>query len=262
MNKKSNFNQILVIIALIAVGFYLGFVFPGTKKNSGKETSNEADTTSEQSTQGVSVGIDQVKSAFNNAAIKFGDDSKKVIFLEISDPSCPYCQIAAGYNSELNSQSGNFKLVKDGGTYIAPVQEMKKLVESGDAAFAMIYQNGHGNGQMSMKALYCANEVGKFWEAKALLFSNAGYNLMNNTVKNDKTQSGVLADFLASAVDKNTMKSCLDSGKYDAQLNTDVSTANSLGVSGTPGFFVNDKSYSGAYSYSDMEPVVKSALGK
>ena len=58
------------------------------------------------------------------------------------------------------------------------------------------------------------------------------------------------------------MKSCLDSGKYDAQLSTDSSTAASLGVQGTPGFFVNDNNYAGAYSYSDMEPVVKSALGK
>jgi len=261
MNKKSNFNQILVIIALVAVGFYLGFIFPGVKDSS-SDVMGE-DTVTQQSTQETAVGIDDVKSAFNNAAIKFGDDSRKVIFLEISDPSCPYCSIAAGYNSELNSQAGsNFKLVEDGGTYIAPVKEMKKLVDSGDASFAMLYQNGHGNGEMAMKALYCANEVGKFWEAKALLFSGDGYDLINENVKNDKTKSGVLADFLAPVVDKNTMKSCLDSGKYDAQLSTDSSTATSLGVQGTPGFFVNDKNYAGAYSYSDMESVVKSALEK
>ena len=261
MNKKSNFNQILVIIALVAVGFYLGFIFPGVKDSSSDVMEENAVT--QQSTQETAVGIDEVKSAFNNAAIKFGDDSRKVIFLEISDPSCPYCNIAAGYNSELNSQAGsNFKLVEDGGTYIAPVKEMKKLVDSGDASFAMLYQNGHGNGEMAMKALYCANEVGKFWEAKALLFSGDGYDLINENVKNDKTKSGVLADFLAPVVDKNTMKSCLDSGKYDAQLSTDSSTATSLGVQGTPGFFVNDKNYAGAYSYSDMESVVKSALEK
>jgi len=261
MNKKSNFNQILIIIALVAIGFYLGFIFPGVKDSS-SDVMGE-DVVTQQSAQETAVGIDEVKSAFNNAAIKFGDDSRKVIFLEISDPSCPYCNIAAGYNSELNSQAGsNFKLVEDGGTYVAPVKEMKKLVDSGDASFAMLYQNGHGNGEMAMKALYCANEVGKFWEAKALLFSGDGYDLINENVKNDKTKSGVLADFLAPVVDKNTMKSCLDSGKYDAQLSTDSSTATSLGVQGTPGFFVNDKNYAGAYSYSDMESVVKSALEK
>ncbi|HOS88910.1 MAG TPA: hypothetical protein PL121_02810, partial [bacterium] len=148
MNKKSNFNQILVIIALVAVGFYLGFIFPGVKDSS-SDVMGE-DTVTQQSTQETAVGIDDVKSAFNNAAIKFGDDSRKVIFLEISDPSCPYCNIAAGYNSELNSQAGsNFKLVEDGGTYLAPVKEMKKLVDSGDASFAMLYQNGHGNGEMA-----------------------------------------------------------------------------------------------------------------
>ena len=109
MNKKSNFNQILVIIALVAVGFYLGFIFPGVKDSSSDVMEENAVT--QQSTQETAVGIDDVKSAFNNAAIKFGDDSRKVIFLEISDPSCPYCNIAAGYNSELNSQAGsNFKI--------------------------------------------------------------------------------------------------------------------------------------------------------
>jgi protein-disulfide isomerase len=34
----------------------------------------------------------------------------------------------------------------------------------------------------------------------------------------------------------------------------------SLGVSGTPGFFVNDTNFAGAYSFTDMESIVTSAL--
>jgi len=112
-----------------------------------------------------------------------------------------------------------------------------------------------------MKALYCAFEKGKFWEANDLIMSSAGYNLMNNTVKNDTTQSSVVAKFLSIVVDEASMKTCLDSGKYDAQLSKDTDLASGLGVNGTPGFFINDTNYAGAYSFKEMETVVNAALG-
>lgn len=148
----------------------------------------------------------------------------------------------------------------DGGTYIAPVPEMKKLVDSGKAAFAYIYYPGHGNGEMGAKALYCAAEKGKFWEVHDLLMTSKGYDLINNTVKNDKAKSGELAEFLKSAFDAASMKACLAGGKYDTRIQDDMKLASGLGVQGTPGFFVNSTPFSGAYSYKDMESAVTAAL--
>ena len=89
--------------------------------------------------------------------------------------------------------------------------------------------------------------------------TSEGYALINDVVKNDKTQSGKMVDFLkpASVPD---LKTCLDSGKYDDRLASDMSLATSLGVSGTPGFFVNENNFAGAYSYKDIESIVTSAL--
>lgn len=207
------------------------------------------------------VTLAQVKDAFGKSLLKFGDTNQKVVFVEVADPSCPYCQIAAGKNFDLNKQAGSqFTLVSDGGTYVAPVPEMTKLVKAGKAAFAYIYYPGHGNGEMGTKALYCAYENNKFWEVNDLLNSSQGYDLLNNKVKNDKSKSGDLADFLSSAIDPSTMKQCLDSGKYDKQLQADMALASSLGVNGTPGFFVNATKYAGAYSYKEMESTVNSYL--
>jgi protein-disulfide isomerase len=86
--------------------------------------------------------------------------------------------------------------------------------------------------------------------------SDAGYTLMNNTVKNDKTQSQTVADFLKSAVDPSFLKGCLDSGKYDARLQSDQELATSLGIQGTPDFYVNAGNFPGAYSYTDMKSTV------
>lgn len=78
-----------------------------------------------------------------------------------------------------------------GGTYVAPVPEMKRLVDEGKAAFVFIYTNGHGNGEMGTKAMYCAHEKGNFWPVHDKLMSSEGYGLLNDVVKNDKTKSKI-----------------------------------------------------------------------
>ncbi len=248
--------SLFVLVLAFAAGFfakaYFGVTAPGSK------TGAVVDTTGAQPTK-TAVTLDQVKDVFNKAHIKFGDAKKKVIFVEASDPSCPYCSIASGQNGPLNISAGDrFKLVADGGTYEAPVVEMKKLVDQKKASFALIYRNGHGAGEMGMKALYCAFDQGKFWEAEELIMSATGYDLLNNTVKNDKGKTNELVAFLAPAVDQNSLRTCLESGKYDGRLAEDTKLGDSLGIGGTPGFFVNATAYAGAYSFADMRSTVES----
>jgi len=207
------------------------------------------------------ASLDDVKKAFDQGVIKFGKSNSKLILVEVADPSCPYCSIAAGHNPELNKSAGaQFQLKTDGGAYVAPVAEFEKLVKDGKASFVYLYTPGHGNGEMGVKALYCAFEKDKFWEVHALLMNAEGYDLLNNSVKNDKTKAAELADFLAPAMDAEQMKSCLDSGKYDGTPAQETTIARSLGVSGTPGFYVNDQLFPGAYNYTDMESAVNAAL--
>ncbi|MDD5147661.1 MAG: thioredoxin domain-containing protein [Candidatus Daviesbacteria bacterium] len=267
MDSKNTFltTPKAVIIGSIVISVAI-LIAGGIIKIGPKNTATNTPTPSPQAQQAPrqpSVTLDQVKKAFSSSAIKFGDTNKKLIVLEISDPSCPYCSIATGKNPELNKEAGDrFKLVADGGTYVAPVSEIEKLVKNGTASFAWIYTPGHGNGEMGTKAFYCAFEAGKFWEVHNLLMSAKGYDLMNNTIKNDKTKSGEMANFLSSVADSVAMKSCLESGKYDSRLKDDVALATSLGISGTPGFLINATPFTGAYSYKDMESAVKTALGQ
>lgn len=261
--KNVKYTPALVILLIIA-SFFVGMYF--TKVNYlEKNTKVVGDTAVQPQVTAEptpAISLATIKNLFsNNDVIKFGNADSKLLLVEVSDPSCPYCQAAAGKNPELNKQIGTqFTLVADGGTYISPVQEMKKLVEEGKASFVYIYQNGHGSGEMAMKALFCANEQGKFWQAHDKLMTNAGYSLINDVVKNDKANSGKLADFLTSAVDKTELKSCLDSGKYDNALASNQKLAISLGVSGTPGFFINTTNFAGAYSWTDMKAVADAAL--
>lgn len=268
-------EKIVPILLVLSIGlaFMVGILWEkvSSLEKGGKGTTATTTTAGAQPAP-TTVTLDAIKGLFSKDIIKLGDANRKVLFVEIGDPSCPYCHAASGLDPEVSAQMGaTFQLPSQGGSYDSPVLEMRKLVDAGKAAFTYIYYPGHGNGEMGMKALYCANEKGKFWEAHDLIMSQAGYELMNGydakqqptkgaVVKNDKTQSAAMADFLKSAVDSSFLKSCLDSGKYDAQLASDQSLAVSLGVQGTPGFFVNATSFPGAYNWTDMKATVDSAL--
>ncbi len=245
----------LVIFLIVAVGVL--FVKDYVKKPEEASVKATQDTAA-QPEQTVQVSLDQVKKLFSKGNIVFGNKNSRNLFVMFSDPSCPYCHIAAGENPQLNQEAGGqFLLEQDGGTYIAPVVKMRELVEQGQAAFVWLYQNGHNNGEMATKALYCAYDQGKFWEAHDLIMSNAGYTLINEVVLNNSDKAPELVNFLSSVVDASKLQSCLDSGKYNNRLNKDMQTAASFGVSGTPGFFVNTTNFAGAYSWAQMESSLK-----
>ncbi len=253
-------ERIVPVLLVLSIGlaFMVGVLWQKvTNLEKGGVTANVA-----QQPAAPTVSLDTVKGLWDKDLVKFGDTKRKVLFVEVGDPSCPFCHAASGKNKTIYSKLGgtSFQLKEDGGSYIAPVTEMRKLVDTGKASFAYIYYPGHGTGELGMKAMYCANEKGKFWEAHDLLMSDKGYDLMNDTVKNDKAQSGVMADFLKGVIDPAFIKSCLENGKYDERLASDQAIAASLGVQGTPGFFINETSFPGAYNWTDMKSTVDAAL--
>lgn len=276
--RLSLVERFVPVLLLAVVGLAFGFGVLWQKvdnlQNSGVTAGTQTTGgTAGQQQQQVEVTLDQIKALFaNEKLIRLGEANSKLLVAIVEDPSCPYCHIASGEDPELNKTAGaQFTTVADGGSYVPPVQELKKLVDAGDASMVYIYTPGHGNGEMGHKALLCANDEGKFWQAHDLLYSDKGYEILNGTdinnqaitgviVKNDKTKSGDLANFLKAAVDPATMKSCLDSGKYDNSLSEEAAIAASLGVTGTPGFFLNTTRFAGAYSFTDMKSIVDAAL--
>lgn len=263
--KQTVLEKLVPVLTLVSLvlAFMVGVLWQrvdNIEKN-GTVAGTQATAQAQQPAQ-TQASLDTIKGLYDNKdVIKFGKKDAKISFVEVADPSCPYCHVAAGHNPELAKQiDSRFVPVSDGGSYVPPVQEMKKLVDSGDANFVYIYTPGHGNGELGMKALYCANEKDKFWQVHDLLMSNAGYNMLNNTVQNDVANSGTLAEFLKPAIDQKFMEDCLKSGKYDSRLTADTQLASQIGVSGTPGFYINATIFRGAYSYTDMQSAVDEAL--
>ena len=262
--KKGMLEKFAPVLALLVVvmAFGLGSLWTKLKYLEQQSKAAPAQPTAQgQQPARPQVDLATIKGLFGKDLIKFGDANRKLLLVEVADPSCPYCHAAAGKNPELNKQMGTqFTLVSDGGTYLAPVVEMRKLVDSGDASYVFIYRNGHGNGLLATQALYCAYENDVFWPVHDTLMSNAGYTLINDTVQNNTANIPQLVEFLSGVMNKTTLSDCLTSKKYDAILTRDSRIGDQLGAGGTPGFFVNTSYFAGAYSYTDIKPTVDAAL--
>jgi protein-disulfide isomerase len=255
------FNNLIYVVNGVFL-LILIFLFLQIKNiNSRLENIEKIINPQQQEQTQIQVKLDQVKKLFTQDFIHFGDASKKLLIVEVSDPSCPFCHIAGGKNPELASQVGDrFKYQSDGGSYIPPVPEIKKLVDEGKASFAFIYSNGHGNGRIAAEALYCAYEKGKFWEVHDKLMTNAGYNLINEQVKNDRSKAQELVNFVADVIDPQFLSNCLSTAKYEKNLARDEQISPSLGFQGTPHFVFNTKIFQGAYSFSNMKSEVDKYL--
>lgn len=256
----------LLIILLIVVSFFAGYLFFKVKSlekgNGTGAATQQALPQGQQPAPAQTVSLDNVKKLFTTGYIHFGDANKKVLIMEITDPSCPFCHVAGGQNPELAKQmNSNFQYITDGGTYDPPVTEIKKLVDDGKASYAVIFGNGHGNGLLGMQALYCAFDKGKYWEVHSKLMSNAGYDLLNNKVLNDKKNIPQLVDFLSDAIDSGYLSDCLTSAKYEKTLARDQQLDPTFSFQGTPHFIVNTTIYGGAVNYKNgMEANVNNLL--
>ena len=60
-------------------------------------------------------------------------------------------------------------------------------------------------------------------------------------------------------LDSNAFNTCLNSGKYTAQVNADSQAAQSLGVSSTPSFAINGKAARGAIPFSQFQQLIEAA---
>ena len=63
-------------------------------------------------------------------------------------------------------------------------------------------------------------------------------------------------------MDTSQFSSCLDSKKYDKNVSDDLALGQSVGVSGTPTFYVNGTQLVGAQPYESIKAVIEQELKK
>lgn len=264
--RTNNPLQTALVGLLVVAAFLVGSLWTkvrmlesggGETKNqvSTKETGEVAGEAAQQAPQKAQPTLDQVKALFKEGNIMFGDASRKVLFVEFTDPSCPWCQVATGKNPEIARQALGARY--EG--YIAAVPEMRKLVETGQAGYVWFYRRGHGNGDLAAQLFYCANDYGQFWNVHDRLMTNEGYNIMNGSGADTDQLTGLMA--LLNDVENNgQIQKCVEEGRYEEKLAQDMTTGDQMGAGGTPHFIMNTTVFAGAASYGDMKAEIDKAL--
>jgi protein-disulfide isomerase len=108
----------------------------------------------------------------------------------------------------------------------------------------------HKDAQGAAEAANCAGDQDKFWEYHDKLFEN---------------QRALATDSLKQyavdlELDTEQFNGCLDSGKYTADVKTDMAQGQALGVTGTPAFFINGRFLNGAQPYEKFVQIIDEEL--
>ncbi len=98
----------------------------------------------------------------------------------------------------------------------------------------------------------CAEEQGKFWEYRDLLYKNAPAAGPEQLTSYASQLGMNLPDF----------KKCLDSDNFKAVVQKDEEEGVRLGVQGTPAFFINGRLLSGAQPESEFAHIIDEELNK
>lgn len=170
------------------------------------------------------VGVDVTPEGF---PLK-GSLSAPVTMVEFSDFQCPFCRQFA--------------------TETLPLVE-QKYIRTG--LVRLIYRDFAVQGpesQWAAEAAYCAQEQGAYWAYHDLLFSRQqGPNTGAFNPENLKLFAAELG------LDTRLFAQCLDSGRYAAMVQAATQEGRSLGLQGTPTFFVNGRKVEGALPFEKWD---------
>jgi protein-disulfide isomerase len=148
-----------------------------------------------------------------NASPYLGDENAPITLVEFGDYQCFFC------NKFFHETEGSI---------------LKNYVETGKVK--IIFKDFTIIGPDSIAAAHathCANDQGKFWEYHDTLYNNwAGEN--NGWASFDN-----LTKFANDIkLDQDEFVKCMNDGKYQQRITSNNNDARTLGLTGTPGFFV------------------------
>ena len=105
-SKSSLFERFVPVLLLLTIvlAFVVGVLWQ--KVSLIEKGGTTTTTTGVKAPVAPTVTIDQIKDLFGKNVIKFGDENRKLLVVEVADPSCPWCHVAAGKNKELLTQMG------------------------------------------------------------------------------------------------------------------------------------------------------------
>lgn len=159
-----------------------------------------------------------------------GNPKAPITIVEFSDYQCPYCHQVEAALKEVLAKYGD-----------------KVSLAYRDFPLTAI----HSQAEIAAEASHCALEQGRFWQYHDQLFAAS------------KLDKDALIDYARNLqLDDKQFGSCLMSEKYKAEIAKDSEDGKKAGVRGTPAFFINGITLSGAQPEDAFIRVIEDELGR
>jgi protein-disulfide isomerase len=159
---------------------------------------------------------------------KGGPESAKVTVVEFSDFQCPFCSRVTPTLNEIEKAYG----------------DQVRIV------FKHLPLRMHTKAPAAHAAAEAAHRQGKFWEMHDKIFAN----------QRELTEAK-FAEYAAELeLDVEKFKQDSASADVKKKVDSDAREAASLGVSGTPGFFINGRFLSGARPFDSFKTIIDEEL--
>jgi len=159
-----------------------------------------------------------------------GPETAPVTLVEVSDFQCPFCAKAAGTVSQIAREYGD---------------QVRLVFKHNPLSF-------HPNAMPAAQASMAAARQGKFWEYADKLFEKG------------KELSPATYDAIAQelGLDLANFKQDMNDPSIKARIESDQAAAVAMGAGGTPAFFINGRSLSGAQPIEEFKKLIDEELGK
>jgi protein-disulfide isomerase len=165
-----------------------------------------------------------------DGAPSWGPDSAKVTVVEFSDFQCPFCGRVWPTLQRLRGEYGDDVRI----------------------VFKHMPLNIHPKARGAHIAAEAAHRQGKFWEMHNKIFAKPR-QLDDATFAAYATELGL---------DVDQFQQDLKSPDVQKKVDADIKEAASVGVSGTPGFFINGRFLSGAQPFESFKSVIDEEIGQ
>jgi protein-disulfide isomerase len=163
---------------------------------------------------------------------RIGTESAKVTLVEFGDFQCPSCAAAH------------------------PI--VKQILQDYKNKIFFVFRNFplpmHKNAQIAAEAAEGAGAIGgqkKYWEMHDKLFEN-----QNEWAENNKPLDLFIEYSKELELDTDKFKKAVEQNKFQGKIQKDINDGNSIGVNGTPTFFVNGKKV----KITDLKSTIDSEL--
>jgi protein-disulfide isomerase len=159
-----------------------------------------------------------------------GPESAAVTLVEFSDFQCPFCSRVNPTMDQIQKEYG----------------DQVRIV------FKHLPLRIHSKAPQAHAAAEAAHRQGKFWEMHDAIFAN----------QRDLSEEAYLKYAGEMGLDVDRFKKDLAAAEIKAKIDADASEASTLGVTGTPGFFVNGRFLSGARPFDSFKTLIDEELEK